>query len=228
MRMPGRSIFPVFLVVLLGALVALSPPLLASEDDNVFAAREDTYPEGIESITHSPVVVHHGERFEVTLRMLPGAEVPDRVSLIWCRVEPDYVCALPVIMQPSGTDEGVFSATIPEHAGGQFDVVQDGTRHVGYNVSLQYQQEEGTKRVFAPTHNLWMPETFPADVDGRYYFLELQGTARSTPAPGLVALFAALSLVFIATGFTTHRFHAVHEPRMIGHTEDRAGGGRDR
>lgn len=174
--------------------VAASPALLPD--------RESTYPDGIENITHSPWEVNRGQDVQVTVTLSEDATEPDRMSLLWCRVEPDYVCAIPSLMVRN--DDGTWSGTIDGSAGGDRDVIRDNTRHIGYNVTQIYDHEDqASERVYAPLGNFWAPETFPLDTGGNYYFLDLGDTNESP----VIAIFPLLFALVALTALTrnSHR-----------------------
>lgn len=181
-------------VVLFSLLVALFTSLPAAASGELLPDRESTYPDEIENITHDPWDPDRGEDVQVTVTLAEDAAVPDRVSLLWCRVEPDYVCAIPTLMERS-SDRG-WTGTIEGSSGGDRDVIRGGTHHIGYNVTLMYEPDgAANQRIHAPLANHWAPDTFPLDTGGNYYFLTLADTNEST-APAFVPLAIALVSLF--------------------------------
>lgn len=163
-------------VVVLGAGAALAAPV-------THADREATYPDGVANVTHEPWSPSRGDDVVVTLFMEPDARPPSRVSLIFCRVEPDYVCGIPLFIDEQAGG-GEWVGTIP------WDdrFMRDDTVHVGYNLTLRsLDRETGeVERVAVPLGNHWVPEAFPTDSGGSYYFLAYQGDGGlfgALPAP---------------------------------------------
>ncbi len=194
--MSGQKKRPLFMAVfvLVFMLWALVGSMSAGASSELLPDRESTYPEEIENITHSPWDPNRGEDVQVTVTLAEDTDPPDRVSLLWCRVEPDYVCAIPTLMEPTGDHE--WTGTIDGSSGGQRDVIRDDTQHIGYNVSVIHDYEDkSSDRLHAPLGNHWAPDTFPLDTGGNYYFLNLGGTNES-PAPTLVPLAFALVAIF--------------------------------
>lgn len=186
---------------LLPALIALllvvsTVSILSAGTTASSHAREDTYPEGVENITQDPWDVKRGEDIEVTVTFTDDAAVPERVSLIWCRVEPDYVCAaVPPQLKPSG--DHTWTGTIDADVGGERSVVTEDTRHIGYNLSIQYASDDPhgpNTRVHAPTHNTWAPDTFSPGTAGHYYFVPLGEPTEEAPAAPVI-VFLLLLLV---------------------------------
>lgn len=179
-------------IVLISMLVALFTSLPAAASGELLPDRESTYPDEIENITHSPWDPNRGEDVQVTVTLAEDATVPDRVSLLWCRVEPDYVCAIPRLMEAGGDHE--WTGTIEGSSGGDQDVIRHDTHHIGYNVTLMYEPDgAANERIYAPLANHWAPDTFPLDTGGNYYFLNLADTNES-PAP----VFVPLTIVFVS------------------------------
>ncbi len=193
------------LIVMILAVLVVSP-LFAGSAASTHApmTREDTYPPGIANITQDPWNVKHGEDIEVTVTFAEDAPVPERVSLIWCRVEPDYVCAaIPPQLQPSG--DRTWTGTIDAAVGGERSVVTEDTRHIGYNLSIQYPSDDpdgAATRVQAPTHNTWAPETFSEETGGIYYFVALGEPAKGAPLPALgLSLLVLAPIVYLAAAY---------------------------
>lgn len=160
--------------------------------------RESAYPEEIANITHHPWQPAAGEDLEVTMTLATDAPAPDQVSLLYCRVEPEYTCALPLFMEPIDR-AGEWSGTIAWNE----RFMRPETVHVGYNVTLRYSDEDAVdrvRRVAAPTGNHWVPETFPSDSDGVYFFVAFAdaGLDQEALAPPLsVFTLMLMTLIFI-------------------------------
>lgn len=156
--------------------------------------RESTYPEGVANVTHGPWAPRAGKDVEVTLTLEADAAVPTRVALLYCRVEPNYVCTARPPQMEAQDDGRTWTATIP------WDdrFMEPETRHIGYNVTMRYVDpgsETGVRRVAAPVGNHWVPETFEEGTDGVYYFFAYSGSVRDSPAvpvPFLIVALAAL------------------------------------
>lgn len=163
-------------VLLAGVVIPGAPAAMAETSE-----REASYPPAVANITHAPPDPTRGDAVAVTLTLRADAPTPDAVSLLWCRVEPDYVCALPVLMRHDGDD--AWTGTIPGAYGGERDVIKRDTVHVGYNLTLRTETEHGLERVSAPISSPWTPMSFPRDGDGHYYFLAYAEPERAPAAP---------------------------------------------
>ena len=171
-------------------LVAMAPTLVAHEATFAHGAREDTYPPEIANVTHAPWSPARGEDVRVALTAAAYASTPDRVTMIFCRVEPEYVCALPVGLSQDA--DGHWSGTI-----GWSRFMRTETVHVGYNVTLTYEEDDGTRRVAAPTHNVFVPAGFPAATGGAYWFVAYAGS-RDSPLASVGVMIMAIGIGFVA------------------------------
>jgi hypothetical protein len=168
------------------ALVLAVIPLLAAgavAQGDATEPQQASYPAGVAAITHQPQHPVRGEPVTVILELADGARTPDAVSLLWCRVEPEYVCAYPSLLT-HGRD-GTWKGTIPGGYGGPRDVIKRETVHVGYNLTLRFGTTEPVERVAAPIMSPWVPPSFPPDADGKYYFYAY-AEPRGLPAPTLL------------------------------------------
>jgi hypothetical protein len=191
MKPSGFFLSPFLIVALLLFLVVAIPVV---GEVHTLQDRQATYPPQVQDITHAPQSPGRGQTIQITLTLADPSEPPQRVSLIWCRVEPDYVCAHPELFAPE--PDGTWTVTIP---GRHPSVIEQDTRHIGYNISLHYPQDDGNiTRVFAPTHNTWTPDTFPEGTSGRYYFILLQDGQEAPTLPLVAALLATTLLVMLA------------------------------
>ncbi len=169
---------------------------LASGAEVTVTDREASYPIGVENITQDPWRPHRGEDVRVVLRLDDGAAAPDSVSLLYCRVEPTYVCGLPFLLERAGarTWAGEIEWNPRCREGGarpSCAFMLEETVHVGYNVTMRF--PEGS-RVSAPVGNYWVPETYPSDADGVYYFMRYEGALpRDTPLPAAIGAFALVA-----------------------------------
>ena len=158
--------------------------------------RESSYPAEVANITHAPWRPQRGETVTVTATLHADGPRASQAHLLYCRVEPQYVCAVPRAMAPS-EDRRVWTAEIPWDR-----FLSEETTHVGYNVTFRYadpQSESGVRRVGAPTGNYWTPASFPQDSDGVYYFLAYRGDVDGAPAPSvIVVVLAAVGLLVVA------------------------------
>lgn len=179
---------PMLFLLVLSALWSAFP---ASAAEVVWPDRESSYPAEITNITHEPWHPAWGEDVTVTVRLADDAPGPDMMSLLFCRVEPGYACGLPDIMH-SEDDGRTWMGTIA------WDdrFMQPGLRHIGYNITLHY--DDGETRVYAPTGNYAIPETYPEEADGIYFFYAVGPEEASLPGPFLgpvILLLAGLALV---------------------------------
>lgn len=164
-----------FILIVLGALGAAS---VASAGPVTYPDRESTYPPGVANVTHEPWHPARGEDLQVTLMLESDAAVPGSVSMIFCRVEPTYVCGIPFMIDPSD-DERAWTGTLAWDE----RFMQDETVHVGYNLTLRHiDRDTGrVQRVAAPMGNHWVPATLPPE-GGDYYFV----TYRDADTVGLL------------------------------------------
>lgn len=166
------------------------------------ADREASYPPEVENVSHDPWRPVRGDDVRVTMRLAPDAKRPETVSLLFCRVEPTYVCGIPFSLAPK--DEGRTWTGVIEwnprcKAGGdrpgcEFMLAE--TVHVGYNLTLRYGGAD-ERRVSAPVANYWVPSTYPSDSEGVYYFMRYEEAEASieSPLPWVVAWVALAVLV---------------------------------
>lgn len=178
--------------VLLGAMLVAAAPGQASPV--TLPDRESSYPPGVANVSHAPWTPRTDQDVVVTMRLTDDARVPDAVSLLYCRVEPEYVCGLPLFMDPS-RDQRTWRGSIVSDFEDPDGFMQEDTVHVGYNVTMRFQDDNGSiERVSAPTGNFWVPASYPEESDGVYYFLAYgEGEAHAMPGPA--AALTALLLV---------------------------------
>lgn len=170
-----------FLVLILVTALSLTTLPVGTAGTVTRADRESSYPPQIDNITHDPWQPSAGQDLVVTMELAPDAEEPDAVSLLYCRVEPEYTCALPLLMEPGSSDR-TWIGTIEWEP----RFMKPETVHVGYNVTLRYDdagEVGGVERVPAPTGNFWLPDTFPEDSDGVYYFVAYDRTGQNAESP---------------------------------------------
>lgn len=179
-------------------LVLLSVAMLlpsASADPVAYPDRGSTYPTGVLNVTHAPWSPRAGEDVRVTVTLDPDLDPPAAAGLLFCRVEPNYACGVGVAMEPS-SDATVWTGRIAWHPA----FMTDETVHVGYNITLYYGGDGGEeRRRTVPLGNHWVPEAYPTEVDGSYYFYAIAPSTEGLPSPTpplVVALFMLLCAVW--------------------------------
>lgn len=191
----GRPALTLVVTALLSTALILSAAPTSHAGTVTRTDRESTYPPEIHNITHAPWQPSAGQDLVVEMTLSPDAEMPDGASLLYCRVEPEYTCALPSLMEPT-SDERVWVGTIEWEP----RFMKPETVHVGYNITLRYEDPDvvgGFQRIPAPTGNHWLPETFPEDSDGVYYFVAFarDGQTEQSPSPPLPLVLVLVLLI---------------------------------
>ncbi|MBW3581684.1 MAG: hypothetical protein KY455_01165 [Euryarchaeota archaeon] len=168
---------PVWSLLVVFAAVTFVPS--GSADPVAYPDRASTYPAGVLNVTHAPWSPPAGDDVTVTVTLDPAHDPPAAAGLLFCRVEPNYACGLGVEMEPS-SDATVWIGHIAWHP----DFMTPETVHVGYNITLYLGGPEGEERKrTVPLGNHWVPDTYPTEVDGSYYFYAIGPAAESVPSP---------------------------------------------
>lgn len=182
-------------LVLVALLLVALPH--AAADEVRFPDRESTYPIGVTNITHAPWGPTRGDDVVVRLTLADGTPEPRSIAILYCRIEPNYACALPVAMVRSSERE--WSGEIPwERA------FMGGSHHIGYNLTLRFAGEEG--HITAPRGNHWVPEGYPTEVDGSYYFYTVSSAeTQDGPVVSSGTLVALLIVSVVAARYGQRR-----------------------